>query len=64
MREDVPIHKVATKDPAGQTLYRTLSFHIHGEGENILTVMGIKPGRSDYFPEGTGCLKWHNFDSK
>ena len=37
------------------TLYRTLPLHIYGGG-HIYSDRGVeKPGRSDDFPQGTGC---------
>ena len=38
---------------ARQTLYRTLSLHIHGQGKIYSDSDIEKQGRSDHFPEGT-----------
>ena len=43
---------------AGQNLYRTLSLHIYGGGNLYLDRDMEKLGRSDHFPEGTGCTSW------
>ena len=43
------------KNQAGQTLYRTLLLHIHGEEKNYLDSDIKKQGRSNHFSEGTGC---------
>ena len=46
------------KTTAGQTLYRTLSLPIYGGGNIYLDRDMENPGRSDHFPEGTGCMSW------
>ena len=51
-------HKRPTKNPAGQTLYRTLSLDIYGGGNIYLDRDMEKPGRSGHFPEGRGCKWW------
>ena len=38
------------------TLYKTLSLHIYGGGKIYSDTDIEKAGRSDHFPEGTGCL--------
>ena len=48
------IHKMAKKNTAGQTYYRTLFLHIYGGGYIYLERDMGKPGRSDHFPSGTG----------
>ena len=51
------IHKIATKTPAVQILYRTLSSHIYSGGYFYFNLDSDtkKPGRSDHFPERKGC---------
>ena len=52
------IHKMRTKTPAWQNLYRTLSLHIYGRGNFHLDKDMQKPGRFDHFPEETEYKSW------
>ena len=44
--------------PQGPNHYWTLSLHIYGWGKVDLYSDIEKTGRSDHFPEGTGCSTW------